>query len=274
MTHGHRSTRRPGAHPRGVLRPPRGRPDRAAPVRQDHPRTRGCGQRTSEHLLRPRERGGPAPAANAGAGSGRPFRSRGHRRDPARAGALRDASRARGSGRQSGAFPGARQRIAFARARDVGIPRRKGGTGRPLRLRSVGDRRGIVARTLAPGRLPSCVPRIARSRVRTLEAELRADLPRTRPSPTRHHGARGDPSPVLDDDCPLPRSGVERGGVRPRAGLERRYGATLSRYPDRRLHGARTPPVVCERAQAPGQVAQGLPSRFRTPAHPSHARHE
>ena len=260
MAHGHRSSRRSGAHSRGIFRPPRGCPDRTASVRQDHPRTRLRGCLAAEHLLRPRERGGPAPAASARTGLGRSFRLGGLGRDPARAGALRDPAGARGSGRQSGAFSRARQRIAFAGARDIGVPRGARGTGRALRLRSVGDGRGIVARTLAPGWLPPGVPRAARSRVRTLEAELRADLPRTRPSPTRHNGARGDSSPVLDDDCPLSWSGVERGGVRPCAGLERGHGAPVSRYPDRRLHGARPPPVVRERAQAPGQVAQGLPS--------------
>ena len=202
---------------------------------------------------------------------GRLVRSRRHRRDSARAHALRNASRACRSARQPGAVPGSRQRRPFPRSRDIGIPCRPRRSRRPVRLQSLGGGCGLVAHPLAPRWLSALVPRPARSRVCGMEAKLRADIPRARHSPARYHNPGGDPSPILDDAGPLPRPSVERGGVRPRSRVERRHGAEVSRHPRRRLHGAGAPTQVRERPKAPGPIAQGLPSRQRAPAHPPHA---
>ena len=161
------------------------------------------------------------------------MRPRGHRRGPARAGAVRDDSRSRGSARQSGAVPRARQRIANAGARGFGIPRRPHRSGRAHGVRHVGGRTGVLAHALAPGRISACLSCPARSRLGGVEAQLRADVPRARHPPTRHHGAGGDTPAILDHAGPLPRTGVERGGVRPCARVERRHRAAVSRLQDR-----------------------------------------
>ena len=274
MAHAHRSPHRPWTHPRGVLRPSRSRPDRAPSVRQDHSRTRRRRRCAAEHLPGSRERGGPATPADAGTHALRPVRARGHRRDPARAGDLRDPPRPRGSRGQSGALSRARQRIPVAGARRFGVAGGACRDRRPVGVLTVGDRTGCMAHPVAPGRVPARVPRPARACIRALAAKLRADFPRARHAPARHHGPRGDSAPLLDDDRPLSWPGVERGGVRPGARLERSHGATLSRHSGRFLHGACSSPVVRQRQETPGQVAQGLPARHRAPAHAPHAGHE
>ena len=80
MPHDHRPPHCSRPYPRGVLRPSRGSPDWAAPVRQDHARAcdRGC-RPGGKHVLRSRACGGSAAAASTGAGTDRPVRSRGIR---------------------------------------------------------------------------------------------------------------------------------------------------------------------------------------------------